>query len=98
SYLQRFPVDMLKIDRSFVSRMSHGSENMEIARTIVALAHSLDMKVVAEGVETFEQAQLLRDLGCEYAQGYYYAKPMDLEALRANGLFGKQFNLDIPLE
>ncbi|AGW13085.1 putative bifunctional diguanylate cyclase/phosphodiesterase [Megalodesulfovibrio gigas] len=98
SYLQRFPVDMLKIDRSFVSRMSHGSENMEIARTIVALAHSLDMKVVAEGVETFEQAQLLRDLGCEYAQGYYYARPMALEALHAGGLFLKQFDLDTPLE
>ncbi len=76
SYLHRFPVDMLKIDRSFVSMMEVGSENLEIARTIVALAHGLSLEVVAEGVETLEQQEMLRALGCEFAQGFYYARPL----------------------
>lgn len=86
SYLHRFPVDMLKIDRSFVSMMEAGSENLEIARTIVALAHSLSLEVVAEGVETVEQQEMLRALGCEYGQGFYYARPMAEEDLLASGV------------
>ncbi len=83
SYLHRFPIDTLKIDRSFVSRMSGNNENTEIVRTIVVLAQNLGMDVVAEGVETNEQLALLRQLGCEYGQGYYFSRPVsDVEAGR----------------
>jgi EAL domain-containing protein (putative c-di-GMP-specific phosphodiesterase class I) len=75
SYLHRFPIDTLKIDRSFVTRMTENSENAEIVRTIVVLAQNLGMDVVAEGVETKEQLGLLRKLGCEHGQGYYFSRP-----------------------
>jgi diguanylate cyclase (GGDEF)-like protein/PAS domain S-box-containing protein len=75
SYLHRFPIDTLKIDRSFVTRMADNPENVEIVRTIVMLAQVLGMDVVAEGVETKEQLKLLRDLQCEYGQGYYFSRP-----------------------
>ena len=75
SYLHRFPIDTLKIDRSFVTRMANNTENVEIVRTIVMLAQVLGMDVVAEGVETREQLKLLRDLRCEYGQGYYFSRP-----------------------
>jgi diguanylate cyclase (GGDEF)-like protein/PAS domain S-box-containing protein len=77
SYLHRFPIDTLKIDRSFVTRMTENSENMEIVRTIVVLAQNLGMDVVAEGVETNEQLVLLQKLGCENGQGYFFSKPVD---------------------
>ena len=80
NYLHRFPIDTLKIDRSFISRMDLQPENVEIVRTIIALAHNLGMKVVAEGIETPAQMNRLRDLGCEYGQGYYLARPMDSAA------------------
>jgi diguanylate cyclase (GGDEF)-like protein/PAS domain S-box-containing protein len=80
NYLHRFPIDTLKIDRSFVSRMDIQAENVEIVRTIISLAHNLGMKVVAEGIETRAQMQQLRELGCEYGQGYYLARPMDSAA------------------
>jgi EAL domain-containing protein (putative c-di-GMP-specific phosphodiesterase class I) len=79
SYLHRFPVDTLKIDRSFVSRMGEGGENSEIVRTIVTLASNLGMAVIAEGVETEEQHARLEALTCEYGQGYLYSKPVDAE-------------------
>ncbi|HWS54554.1 MAG TPA: EAL domain-containing protein, partial [Pyrinomonadaceae bacterium] len=75
SYLHRFPIDTLKIDRSFVTRMVDNGENIEIVRTIVMLAQILGMDVVAEGVETKEQLALLRKLGCENGQGYYFSRP-----------------------
>jgi PAS domain S-box-containing protein len=81
SRLQRFPVDTLKIDRLFVSRMDTDHDTREIVRIIVLLAHSLGLKVVAEGVETKIQLDLLRDIGCERAQGYLFAKPIDHEAM-----------------
>jgi diguanylate cyclase (GGDEF)-like protein len=80
SYLHRFPVDTLKIDRSFVSRMGEGGENAEIVRTIVTLASNLGMAVVAEGVETEEQHIRLEALACEYGQGYLYSAPVDAAA------------------
>ncbi len=86
--LHRIPVDLLKIDRSFVSRMSGGSGNLEVVRAIVALAHALRLEIVAEGVETAEQLALLRALGCESAQGFLFAKalpPEEAEALIARG-------------
>ncbi len=77
SYLHRFPIDTLKIDRSFVTRMTENSENAEIVRTIVVLAQNLGMDVVAEGVETNEQLVLLQKLGCENGQGYFFSKPVN---------------------
>ncbi len=77
SYLHRFPVNTLKIDRSFVTRMTDNNENLEIVRTIITLAQTLGMDVVAEGVETKEQLTMLRDLGCENGQGYFFSKPVD---------------------
>ncbi|MDQ3458070.1 MAG: EAL domain-containing protein [Deinococcota bacterium] len=76
SYLQNFPIQALKIDRSFVSGMTGSYQSAELVRVIVALAQSLDMAVVAEGVETSEQAARLRALGCGYAQGYLFSKPL----------------------
>ncbi|SMP40688.1 diguanylate cyclase (GGDEF) domain-containing protein [Desulfonatronum zhilinae] len=87
SYLHRFSADILKVDRSFVSRMHLGGENLEIIRTIVTLAQALKMEVVAEGVETEEELKTLTMLRCDYAQGFYFAKPMPLEQLR-EGQFG----------
>lgn len=81
SYLHRFPVDGLKIDRSFVSQMDAG-ENEEIVTTIIDLAHGLNMVATAEGVETREQLERLRALGCEYAQGYYFSRPTDSEGIK----------------
>ncbi len=78
SYLHRFPVTTLKIDRSFVSRMGQGDENLEIVRTIVTLAKNLNMDVVAEGIETQEQRAQLHALGCQYGQGYMFAKPLSV--------------------
>ncbi|MCP9495346.1 MAG: EAL domain-containing protein [Pyrinomonadaceae bacterium MAG19_C2-C3] len=80
SYLHRFPVDTLKIDRSFVNLMGVGQENSEIIRTIKMLAGSLSMETVAEGVETLEQLAQLKALNCEYGQGYLFAKPMEARA------------------
>jgi diguanylate cyclase (GGDEF)-like protein len=79
SYLHRFPVNTLKIDRSFIGRMTKGDENAEIVRTICTLANNLGMEVVAEGVETPEQLELLRSLKCEYGQGYLFSRPVDAE-------------------
>lgn len=79
SYLHRFPINTLKIDRSFVTKMADNNENTEIVRTIVVLAQNLGMDVVAEGVETKEQLELLRSLGCENGQGYYFSRPVDSE-------------------
>src|SRR5690348_5575573 len=76
SYLHRFPLDTLKIDRSFISGTGEGSDGMEIARTIMPMAKNLRLDVVAEGVETLEQVALLKRLQCKYAQGYYFSKPL----------------------
>ncbi|QJT08958.1 EAL domain-containing protein [Oceanidesulfovibrio marinus] len=82
SYLQQFPLDNLKIDLSFVRLMEVSPENKEIVRAIVSLAHTLGLDVVAEGVENEQQEQTLRDLGCEYAQGFLYARPMPADDAR----------------
>jgi len=76
SYLHRFPLDTLKIDRSFISGGGEGGDGMEIARTIMPMAKNLRLDVVAEGVETLEQVALLKKLQCKYAQGYYFSKPL----------------------
>lgn len=76
SYLHRFPLDTLKIDRSFVARLLEDSENREIVRTIVTLGKNLGMDVVAEGVEEKQQLDDLRSLDCQHGQGYYFARPL----------------------
>jgi diguanylate cyclase (GGDEF)-like protein/PAS domain S-box-containing protein len=83
SYLLRFPADTLKIDRSFMWAMGDGGRHAQIVKTIVVLAHSLGMEVVAEGVETEEQRQQLRGLECRYGQGYLFSRPLDGERARA---------------
>ena len=80
SRLPRFPVDALKIDRIFVSNMNSDHDNYEIVRLIIMLAHSIGLKVVAEGTETEEQIAELKRLGCEMAQGYFYSPPIDPKA------------------
>ncbi|MCC7306745.1 MAG: EAL domain-containing protein [Acidobacteria bacterium] len=76
SYLHRFPIDTLKVDRSFVSTMEGGSENGEIVRTILALAKALRLSVIAEGIESIHQFHQLRVLGCEYGQGFLFSRPI----------------------
>ena len=83
SYLKRFDIDTLKIDRSFVSELPHDPEDKAIATAIVAMGHSLHMKVVAEGVETQAQAACLRELGCDEMQGYLLSRPLHPAALLA---------------
>jgi len=84
SYLYQLPYDTLKIDRSFVSRIGETGQSSEIVHAIIVLAHNLRMDVVAEGVETAAQAAQLNTMWCEFAQGYYFAKPVDAET--ATGL------------
>lgn len=81
SYLHRFPLDYLKIDRSFVNAMADGSENNEIVRTIVALAKALKLAIIAEGIETSEQLDRLRELGCEFGQGYLFSRPLPADQI-----------------
>lgn len=76
AYLQRLPIDALKIDRSFVSQMDTGSGGLSLVRAIIALSHGLGIGVVAEGVETLQQSNLLQELGCDSAQGYLFARPV----------------------
>jgi diguanylate cyclase (GGDEF)-like protein/PAS domain S-box-containing protein len=83
SYLHRFPLDTLKIDRSFISGMSDDGEGMEIARTILPMANNLRLDVVAEGVETLQQVAMLKKLHCKYGQGFYFSKPLSAEGTAA---------------
>ncbi len=80
SYLHTFPTAALKIDRSFVSKIGPGGENSEIVRTIISLAHNLQMSVIAEGVETHTQLELIKQMGCEFGQGYYFSPPLNAAA------------------
>jgi len=83
SVLHRFPMDVLKIDRSFINRMGETDENVEIVRAILTLARNLGREVVAEGVETEEQLAQLAALGCDSVQGYYFSRPVDRDAAEA---------------
>lgn len=83
SYLERLNVDRLKIDRSFVSQMTQATSSQRIVETILQLGHSLDLSIIAEGVETEEQATALHTIGCEEAQGYLFAKPLEVNDLMA---------------
>ena len=83
SYLRRLPIDNLKIDRSFVENINSDTESFEIVKTIITLAHTLGMDAIAEGVETTKQLHQLKTLGCEYAQGYLFAKPLPANAIES---------------
>lgn len=87
--LHQLPIDMLKIDHSFVRRLQSDEDSAKIIKTIVLLAHDLDLTTTAEGIETSEQLDYLRDLGCEYGQGYYFAKPQAPHAVK--GLLAQPF-------
>ncbi|GEM_PF-1268392 len=83
SYLRRLPIDVLKIDRSFVMNADQNDEDAQIVRTVIALAQALRLDIVAEGIETAAQADLLLAMGCTVAQGYFYARPMPAADLGA---------------
>jgi len=76
NYLKQFPIDVLKIDRTFVDGLPSGEQDAQIARAIIAMAHSLNLAVIAEGVETHEQLDFLREHGCDEVQGYLFGRPM----------------------
>ncbi|MEA3153364.1 MAG: hypothetical protein QOK44_953, partial [Betaproteobacteria bacterium] len=86
SYLAKLPVDTLKIDRSFVVDMTVEPQGLALVSTIINLAHSLKLKVVAEGVETEEQSRLLRLLNCDEMQGFLFSKPLPAEIFEARYL------------
>lgn len=79
AYLHRFPLDIVKIDRSFVGSMLHDPESLQIVKTIIELGRHLKLRVIAEGVENQEQLKILQELGCLYSQGYIWSKPIDVE-------------------
>lgn len=81
SYLRKFPIDTLKIDRSFVSGLGSDEESRQIVKTITSLAHDLSMDVIAEGTETEQQVAALRTMACKYAQGYFFSRPVDAKSL-----------------
>jgi EAL domain-containing protein (putative c-di-GMP-specific phosphodiesterase class I) len=83
AYLRRFRVDALKIDHSFVAGLGKGTPDEALIRALIEMAHALDLRVIAEGVETEAQRDLLRDLECDHVQGYLYGRPMPLDDLRA---------------
>jgi EAL domain-containing protein (putative c-di-GMP-specific phosphodiesterase class I) len=93
-YLSRLPLDAIKIDRSFVDSMAEDPQQMSIVTAIISLAHSLDLEVIAEGVETATQAQLLRLLRCDQIQGYLLARPQPAEELRK--LLGARLEIPRP--
>ncbi|WP_404790294.1 EAL domain-containing protein [Altericista sp. CCNU0014] len=93
SYLHRFSVDALKIDRSFICRLAPSGDGLRIVEAMTSMAQSLGIMVVAEGVETSEQILQLQQLGCDYAQGYWFAKPLDSEAAKQLLLSCQTFNI-----
>jgi len=94
SYLARYPINTLKIDRLFVSSIAENPHRAELVRAIISIAHSLGQIVVAEGVDSAEQAAYLRERGCQIAQGYLYSKPMPRAAFKSLLLtFGRENDL-----
>ncbi len=81
AYLERFPLDTLKIDRSFMGRLDRDTEDTAIIRAIITLAHSLGLQVTGEGVETAAQLDRLSTLGCNFVQGYYFSRPLPTPAI-----------------
>ena len=83
AYLKRFPIDCVKIDRAFIMDMPGNTDDVAIARTIVAMAKSLGLATVAEGVETAEQLELLKNMGCDQIQGYFFSRPLPADEFLA---------------
>ncbi|MGZ5622434.1 MAG: putative bifunctional diguanylate cyclase/phosphodiesterase, partial [Methylobacter sp.] len=83
TYLQKLDIDYLKIDQAFVCDLKFGSKNMTLCTAIIVMAHELGLKVIAEGIESQEQHDLLAAAGCDYGQGYYYSRPAGPEAFEA---------------
>ncbi len=77
SYLKNLPIDCLKIDRSFIKDISHDQNDEQIVKTLISMAHSLNLNIVAEGVEESDQLQLLNEFGCDEIQGYLLSKPVE---------------------
>jgi diguanylate cyclase (GGDEF)-like protein/PAS domain S-box-containing protein len=93
NYLKRFPIDALKIDRSFVTDITTSRDGSSVVSAIIALAHSLNLEVIAEGVETEEQLEFLREKGCDLVQGFYFSKPLpykEIKRLLKKGLLSPQ--------
>jgi len=89
-YLAKLPIDILKIDRSFVSEMTQSQGGLALVSTIITLAHSLKLNVVGEGVETDEQTRLLRLLNCDQIQGFVFSRPVPVDVFEASFLGGPQ--------
>ncbi|AVO53513.1 phosphodiesterase DibA [Ectopseudomonas mendocina] len=87
--LKRLPVDKLKLDQSFVRGLPNDPEDAAIARAVIALGHSLDLKILAEGIEQLEQADFLRELGCDYGQGYHFGRPQPVSGAASASSAGK---------
>ena len=83
AYLQSFPVDIIKIDQTFISELGKTRASTEIVSAVIGLAHGLRLQTLAEGVETMQNVTLLRELGCDLAQGYFYARPFSFSNLQA---------------
>ncbi|TWC12999.1 diguanylate cyclase/phosphodiesterase with PAS/PAC sensor(s) [Pseudomonas sp. SJZ085] len=94
NYLKQFPIDVLKIDRTFVDGLPSGEQDAQIARAIIAMAHSLNLAVIAEGVETHEQLDFLREHGCDEVQGYLFGRPMPAHRFEAQFSNDALFMLD----
>ena len=91
SYIHRFPVNALKIDRSFVEKMFANNENMEIIKTIISLAHNLGLDLIVEGLELSEQLAHIKELKCSYGQGFLFSKPMEVTTIDNMLASGKPF-------
>jgi len=95
NYLRKFPIDLLKIDRAFVREIANNKEDRLIVQSVIALAKSLDLKVLAEGVETIEQQNVLQDEGCDYIQGFYIGRPIKSEEFERQFILDKVPNVEI---
>lgn len=87
AYLQKFDIDYIKIDKSFVQKLTPTSKNLTLCKAMIMMAHALDIEVVAEGIETEQQKELLTSIACDYGQGYLFSKPID--ALAFEQLFAR---------
>lgn len=83
SYLKRYPIDIIKIDQSFIRDIETDTKNAAIARTIIQLAHNLGMEVIAEGVEKLKQVDFLKEAKCQKAQGFYFSRPVPIDEITA---------------